>query len=131
MTKKMFYVLMVFCLVFTMIPATAFAAELGDNADAGIQSNRWRNEERYQGTTTEFYYNDDETRMVRATIKHYKLYQVSESGSGVEYFLYDLYRINLQRYDKTDNGGWMYVKEKDVVHRDVVNATDIYSFLLS
>lgn len=125
MSKKMLYAIMVFCLIFTMIPTGVFAATV---EESDVQNSRWTYEERYVDTSYEVGYNDDSTRMVAAEIDHYRYYQVSQGSSGVEHFLYDIYRIHMEAYELQDDGRWELYKEKDVVSRDVIS--DITSFLL-
>lgn len=121
MRKECLRLLMVFALVFTMIPSTAFAAiGDGDGGSADTQSSRWTNEERYIKTTYEVAHSPAGITMVTATTDHYEYWQVSRSGDGTEFFLYDIYKTLFEVYRLQSDGTYLKVEEKYCVNRDVI-----------
>lgn len=92
-------------------------------------SNKHRIVDVYIKTTTETYYNEKRTRKCVCKIKHYKVYRET-IGSGVRVFLYNKYKWNWKGYKKV-NGEWKYVTQKSGTTRDITDATNIYSFLLT
>ena len=128
MKKGILSILMVFTLVFTMFPSTAFAAiGDGDGSSADTQSSRWTYEERYVTTTYEVAHSAGGNRMVTATTEHYEYWQVSRSGDGTEFFLYDIYKTLFEVYRLQPDGTYLKIEEKYCVNRDVI--CDIESLL--
>lgn len=94
-------------------------------------SNKFRNVKVYEKTTSGTETNPSNTRKCEWTQEHYKVYQ-ENIGTGVRHFLYNEYKWSWNGYERaTVNDNWRYVTSKSGTTRDQIDASDMYSFLMT